>query len=68
MRYVTLITFVNGMLFALESYHPMFGKLNMISFGLVTGTGYLMLSVLQVYSRRIVHRIHLSNNFQTVRI
>jgi len=68
MRYVTFITFVNGILFGLEAYRPMFGKLNMISFGLVTGTGYLMLSVLQVYSRRIVHRMHLSNDFQTVHI
>lgn len=68
LRYVTFITFINGILFGLETYHPMFGKLNMISFGLVTGTGYLMLSFLQVYSKRIVHRIHLSNDFQTVHV
>jgi hypothetical protein len=68
LRYVTFITFVNGILFGLEAYHPMFGKLNMISFGLVTGTGYLMLSFLQVYSKRIVHRIHLFNDFQTVHV
>lgn len=38
----------------------------MISFGLVTGLGYFMLSFLQIYSKRIVHRIYLSNDFETV--
>lgn len=40
----------------------------MFSFGLVTGLGYFMLAFLQVYSRRIVHRIHLSNDFETVHV
>ena len=45
-----------------------FGKINLISFGLVTGLGYLMLSFLQVYSKRIVHRIHIQNDFETVHV
>jgi len=40
----------------------------MISFGLVTGLGYFMLSFLQVYSRRIVHRIYIENDFETVHV
>ena len=63
-RYVTGLTFLNGLLFGLEQTLPstihlslVFGKINMISFGLVTGLGYFMLSFLQVYSKRIVHRM-----------
>lgn len=68
-----MLTFVNGILFGMETARPsklylylVFGRINMISFGLVTGLGYFMLSFLQVYSKRIVHRIYLSNDFETV--
>lgn len=34
----------------------------------MTGLGYFMLSFLQVYSKRIVHRIHLANDFETIHV
>ena len=40
----------------------------MVSFGLVTGLGYFMLSFLQIYSKRIVHRLYISNDFETVHL
>jgi len=40
----------------------------MISFGLVTGLGYMMLSFVQVYSKRIVHRLYIEDDFETVHI
>jgi hypothetical protein len=45
-----------------------FGKINMVAFGLVTGLGYFLLSFLQIYSKRIVHRLYLSNDFETIHV
>ena len=74
-RYVTGLTFLNGIMFGLEQTLPsislliiVFGNINMISFGLVTGLGYMMLSFIQVYSRRIVHRMYIEDDFETIHI
>ena len=40
----------------------------MISLGLVTGLGYFMLTMLQVYSARIVHRLFIYDDFETIEI
>ena len=35
----------------------------MISLGLATGLGYFMLSFIQVYSSRMVHRLFIADDF-----
>jgi hypothetical protein len=45
-----------------------FGGWNGISFGVCMSLGYLSLLLLNVFTRRIVHEIHLHNNLRILEI
>lgn len=72
-RVISSLTVLNSVLTGLEFSYPsililylVFGTWNQFSFSIFAGLGYLSIFILNVLSKRTIHRISLCKDLQTV--